>query len=118
MGLRPLQVEPLLEVTNHDHPERGLMLADLMGRIASPRSRLVSMKVGYLKGVSRGWRDGPMVKSIYYSWRGSRFGSQHPHGSSQLIVTPTARVSNALFRPPQASAHVRCTYKHSQLRPH
>lgn len=67
MGLQPLQVEALLEVTNHDHPERGLMLADLVGRIASPRSRLVSVKVGYLKGVSRGWRDDPMVKSTDYS---------------------------------------------------
>lgn len=67
MGLQPLQVGALLEVINHDHPERGLMLADLMGRVASPRSRLASVKVGYLKGVSRDWRDGPMVKSTYYS---------------------------------------------------
>lgn len=69
MGLQPLQVEALLEVTNHNHPDRGLMLADLVGRIASPTpsSRLVSVKVGYLKGVSRGWRDDPMVKSTDYS---------------------------------------------------
>ena len=35
-----------------------------------------------------GWRDGSEVKSTDCSSRRPRFNSQHPHGSSQLSVTP------------------------------
>jgi hypothetical protein len=35
-----------------------------------------------------GWRDGSEVKNTDYSSRGPGFNSQHPHGSSQLSVTP------------------------------
>jgi hypothetical protein len=34
------------------------------------------------------WRDGSVVKSMGCSSRGSRFNSQHPHGTSHLFVTP------------------------------
>lgn len=39
-------------------------------------------------------RDGLVVKNTYYSCRGHRFSSVHPHDGSQ---------SNAFFLPPQAS---------------
>jgi hypothetical protein len=35
-----------------------------------------------------GWRDGSMVKNIDCSSRESGFNSQHPHGCSQLYITP------------------------------
>ena len=34
------------------------------------------------------WRDESVVKSNDCSFRGPRFDSQHPYGSSQLSVTP------------------------------
>nr|AAD29365.1 putative CAMP protein [Mus musculus]AAI45147.1 Vesicle-associated membrane protein 5 [Mus musculus]AAK38123.1 CAMP protein [Mus musculus] len=40
-----------------------------------------------LKRKKNGWRAGPEIKSTGYSSRGSRFSSQHPHGSSQLSLT-------------------------------
>ena len=36
----------------------------------------------------QGYRDGFSTKSTHCSSRGSRFNSQHPHGNSQLFVTP------------------------------
>ena len=42
----------------------------------------------YTKEPAPGWRDSSVVKSTDYSSRGPRFNSQHPHGSSQLSVTP------------------------------
>ena len=42
------------------------------------------------------WRDGSLVKSTICSCRGPRFNSQHPHGSSQLSVTPVPGGSNSL----------------------
>ncbi|CAO2583729.1 17-beta-hydroxysteroid dehydrogenase 13 [Lemmus lemmus] len=39
----------------------------------------------------RGWRDGSAVGSSDCSSRGPGFDSQHPHGSSQLSVTPVPR---------------------------
>ena len=35
-----------------------------------------------------GWRDGSVVKSTGCSCRGPGFASQHPHGGSELPVTP------------------------------
>jgi hypothetical protein len=32
----------------------------------------------------KGWRDGSVVKSTYWSSRGLEFNSQQPHGGSQL----------------------------------
>ena len=40
------------------------------------------------KEIDRGWRDGSEVESTGCSSRGPEFNSQHPHGSSQLSVTP------------------------------
>jgi hypothetical protein len=40
------------------------------------------------KKANKGWRDGSVVKSTPYSSRGLGFNSQHPHGGSQLSVTP------------------------------
>ena len=37
-----------------------------------------------------GEMDGSAVKSTYCSSRGPGFNSQHPHGSSQLSVTPVS----------------------------
>jgi hypothetical protein len=37
-----------------------------------------------------GWRDGSVVKSMTCDSKGPGFNSQHPHGSSQLSVTPGA----------------------------
>lgn len=34
------------------------------------------------------WRDNLVVKNTYHSFRGPRLGSQCPHGSSQVSVTP------------------------------
>ena len=44
-----------------------------------------SYKIG-----TQGWRDGSVVKSTGCSSRGPQFNSQHPHGSSQLSVTPAS----------------------------
>jgi hypothetical protein len=43
------------------------------------------------------------VKSTACSSKGTWFDSQHPHGSSQLSVTPTPGHSNTLFMPLQAA---------------
>lgn len=37
-----------------------------------------------------GQRDGSLVKSAGCSSREAGFNSQHPHGSSQLFVTPVS----------------------------
>jgi hypothetical protein len=37
---------------------------------------------------SEDWRDGSEVKSTDCSFKGPGFASQHPHGGSQLSVTP------------------------------
>jgi hypothetical protein len=39
----------------------------------------------------KGWRNNSMVKSDGCSFRRPKFNSQHPHGSSQLSVTPVPR---------------------------
>jgi hypothetical protein len=39
------------------------------------------------------WRDGSAVRSIDWSFRGSEFNSQQPHGGSQ----PPVMGSDALF---------------------
>jgi hypothetical protein len=39
----------------------------------------------------RAWRDGSAVKNTGCSPRGTELNSQHPHGSSQLSVTPAPR---------------------------
>jgi hypothetical protein len=44
-----------------------------------------------LRNTEEGWRDGSVDKSTDYSSRGPGFKSQHPHGSSQLSVTPVIR---------------------------
>jgi hypothetical protein len=36
----------------------------------------------------QGWRDGSGVKRTDCFYRRSEFNSQHPHGGSQLSVTP------------------------------
>jgi hypothetical protein len=36
----------------------------------------------------RGWRSGSVAKSIGSFCREPGFGSQHPHGDSQQLVTP------------------------------
>jgi hypothetical protein len=41
----------------------------------------------------KGWRDGSVVKSTDYSFRGSEVNSQEPHGGSKLSVMG----SDALF---------------------
>jgi hypothetical protein len=43
--------------------------------------------------MSRGWRDGSVVKSTDYSSRGLEFNSQHLHGGSQ----PSVMRSDAFF---------------------
>ena len=40
----------------------------------------------------KGWRDVSVVKSISCSFRGPRFNSQNPHGSSHLSVTPVQKM--------------------------
>ena len=64
-------------------------------RCVYPMSPLTSPLLLYLKTnkqrqkqKNRDWRDGSMVKSTSCSSRGLGFNSQHPHGSSQLSVTP------------------------------
>ena len=44
-------------------------------------------------------RDGAEVKSPGCSSRGPGFDSQHPHGGSQLSMTPFPGESDALFWP-------------------
>jgi len=39
-----------------------------------------------MKSISRGWKDGSVVKSTDYSSRGPEFKSQQPHGGSQPSV--------------------------------
>ena len=46
----------------------------------------------------QGWWDGSVVKSSDYSSRGPRFKSQHPHGSSQLSVTPVPENLTSLYQ--------------------
>jgi hypothetical protein len=41
-----------------------------------------------LKAWLQGWRHGLAFKSTGCSFKGLRFTSQYPHGSSQLSVTP------------------------------
>jgi hypothetical protein len=47
-----------------------------------------SVKQFTLKLLKQRWRDGSAVKSTDCSSRGPRFNSKHPHGGSQLSVTP------------------------------
>jgi hypothetical protein len=42
---------------------------------------------------ARGWRDGSVVKSTGFSFRGLEFKSQQPHGGSQ----PSIKGSDALL---------------------
>ena len=41
-----------------------------------------------LKCICWSWRNGLVVKSTSCSSRGPGFSSQHPHGSSQVSLTP------------------------------
>jgi hypothetical protein len=41
-----------------------------------------------LRYIFRGWRDGLVVKSTACSCKELGFGSQKPHGGSQLPLTP------------------------------
>ena len=43
---------------------------------------------------SRGWRDGSVVKTIYYSWRRPEASFQHQCGGSQPSGTPIPRLSD------------------------
>lgn len=43
-----------------------------------------------------GWRDCLVVKSSGCPWRGPKFNSQYPHGSSQLSCNSSCRGSNTL----------------------
>jgi hypothetical protein len=45
-------------------------------------------KINSLKDLTRGWRDGSMVKSTNCSSRGCEFNSHHPCGTSHLSVIP------------------------------
>lgn len=44
------------------------------------------------------WREGPAVRNSGYSYRGPLSNSQHPHGDSQLSVTPVPGESSGLQR--------------------
>jgi hypothetical protein len=54
---------------------------------------LKKVRTETLKKSGRGWGDGSAlaVMSTCCSSRGSGFNSQHPHGSSQLVITPDLR---------------------------
>lgn len=60
-----------------------------------------------IKDKLRYWGGGSVVKSIGYSYRGIRCGSQHPNGSSG---TSSSRESNALFWPPWDCMLIVLTY--------
>jgi hypothetical protein len=46
-----------------------------------------------VRNMTRGWRDGSVVKSADCSSKGAEFKSQQPHGGSQ----PSIMKSDALF---------------------
>lgn len=50
-----------------------------------------------LKSNCRDWRDGTVLKSIYYSCKGPESGSQHPHLAAHNACNSSSRGSDTLF---------------------
>jgi hypothetical protein len=60
---------------------------------ASSRTGRDTQRNLVLKNLTKGWRDGSVVKSTDYSFRGPESNSQQPRGGSQ----PSVMGSDALF---------------------
>ena len=77
---------------------KDFVMADRgINRKVSVDSKLVLRQSPCEKLEDRDWRDGTVVKSTVCSSKGPGINSQHPHGSSQLTVTPVPDRSDTLI---------------------
>ena len=62
-----------------------------------------------------GWKDGLGTKSLHYSHRGTRFGSQHPNQVTQAPITPALGEPDAFSLQGTVTQHA---YTYTQTHTH